>query len=362
MVIPRSARSARSARSCRVLGWGGSCSSADNKSYPAGYWDDDIRRHAEQIQVKHSSTQLTGKQLEDHRNKILGYATQALNCFNQTSPQKYKLLKVVHFECGPMLKYGLYHMNFSAKPTDVAAAPEEMFFTELTVSLPTGLSVKLCVSLGPVNSISGEKLNGCRFCGYMKKGKIWHPKGGGFVRGADSYYKTVKDICDVNQNNAIPDCEKHLPVLEQVSQSGEPEKEHEYMSEQVDDAILYATEALKFYNQQHHINYELVDPGFGTRVILPTCSLFHVNFKAKDTDPSAPEELFFAELTSTSGVCSITHLSPPDLKSGDETGDKTNGCYYCHEFNKVHHPGLGGFVRGGDSLYTSVKEFFPQLT
>lgn len=38
-------------------------------------------------------------------------------------------------------------------------------------------------------------------------------------------------------------------------------------------------------------------------------------------------------------------------------GYKTNGCYICREFNKVRHPTAGGFVRGGDSLYKSEKEF-----
>ncbi|KAL6578010.1 hypothetical protein OROMI_010338 [Orobanche minor] len=210
----------------------------------------------------------------------------------------------------------------------------------------------------PTNSISGVRLNGCYICCHYCN--VWHPKDG-FFRGGDGLYKTVQDICDINHNNAIPDRENHLPMLKQVSGSRELKKEGEYISEQVDDASLYATEALKFYVQNSHYNYELVKPGFGTRVLLPKCTLFHVNFQAKETVPVAPEKLFFAELTSSAGVLSVKccfPLSLSELESGDETGDKTNGCYYCHEFNKVRHPMFGGFVRGGDSLYVSEKEFW----
>lgn len=31
--------------------------------------------------------------------------------------------------------------------------------------------------------------------------------------------------------------------------------------------------------------------------------------------------------------------------AGNEAGDKTNGCYYCHKYGKVRHPFYGGFVR-----------------
>ncbi|KAL8146950.1 hypothetical protein AgCh_004615 [Apium graveolens] len=153
--------------------------------------------------------------------------------------------------------------------------------------------------------------------------------------------------------------------LKQVCRFLEHEKEREYISEQVDDASLYATETLNYYNQflvdvGYKIKYELVKPGFVTRVMLPTCLLFHVNFTAKVADnATAREETFFSKITSTSGVfsCKMCRiLEPNELVSGEETGNKTNGCYYCHEFNNVWHPRYGGFLRGGDSLYMSEEE------
>ncbi|KAL8146948.1 uncharacterized protein LOC141707645 [Apium graveolens] len=294
--------------------------------------------------------------------RYLHLAEEALNYFNLNHPQKYKLLN--HHSVKPT-SYGWfihYHINFTAQNTDNAAAPVEMFFTELTKAREE-VSVRLCVSLGPENSLSGDKLNGCYLCheGY----NVWHPKGGGFVRGNDALFKTVQDICDINQSNAITNPEKHLHSLKQVCRFLEPEKEREYISEQVDDASLYATETLNYYNQflvdvGYKIKYELVKPGFVTRVMLPTCLLFHVNFTAKVADDAtAREETFFSEITSTSGVfsCKMCRiLEPNELVSGEETGNKTNGCYYCHEFNNVWHPRYGGFLRGGDSLYMSEEE------
>lgn len=47
-------------------------------------------------------------------------------------------------------------------------------------------------------------LNGCYYC--RKYNNVHHPKGGGFVRGGDTFYKTVEDICGIKLN----DVEKHL--------------------------------------------------------------------------------------------------------------------------------------------------------
>lgn len=57
--------------------------------------------------------------------------------------------------------YFLFHVDFEAKNTDVPHAPKEMFFAELTTPELTSPNtaevfyVRLCVSLGPVKSISG---------------------------------------------------------------------------------------------------------------------------------------------------------------------------------------------------------------
>lgn len=62
-----------------------------------------------------------------------------------------------------------------------------------------------------------------------------------------------------------------------------------------------------------------MEPGFITRVILPTCLLFHVDFTAKETDVDVAPELFFAELTSTGEVLSCKFcvlLRPRDSALG----------------------------------------------
>ncbi|KAK1384747.1 hypothetical protein POM88_022482 [Heracleum sosnowskyi] len=284
----------------------------------------------------------------------------AFNYLNQNSDLKYQLLKPRSVTPVLLPTCILCHVDFVAKNIHVDDAPEEIFFAELTVAEGTHVySTRLCISLGPMDSISGDRLNGCCYC--HKYNNVWHPKGGGFVRGHDESYKTVQDICgrDMNQNDVVSDHEKHLPMPKQVPR--EPTKESEYSSRHVDNASQYATEVMKFINQTNNKNYEVVKPGFATRVILTEkCSLFHLNFKAKETDPNAPVKLFFAELTTTSGVFSVKcclELGQRDIESGNLTGDKTNGCYYCHDFNKVRHPTYGGFVRGGDLVYKSEDEF-----
>ncbi|WOG82846.1 hypothetical protein DCAR_0102014 [Daucus carota subsp. sativus] len=278
------------------------------------------------------------------------YITEALKSYNQNSGKRYKLVDPGSLTTVILANYFLYHIDFEAKNTDAPHASTEMFFAELTSpSAWQVLSVRLCVSLGPVNSISGDidKLNGCYYC--RRLNNVHHPKAGGFVRGGDTFYKTVEDICGIKLNAE----EKHLPMLKEVSQNFECNKES-VIGEQVDDATPYSTEAITFFNRQPHRSYELMEPGFFTRVVLPTCSLIHVNFTAKETDVDVARELFFAELTSTGEVLSCNfcvRLHPRDSALGDETGDKTNGCYYCREYNNVLHPKRGGFVRGGDSLY-----------
>ncbi|KAK1357541.1 hypothetical protein POM88_050797 [Heracleum sosnowskyi] len=270
----------------------------------------------------------------------------AFNYLNQNSDLEYQLLRP---RCvTPVVLYNciLLHVDFVAKKAHVDDAPEEMFFAELRLAHGTHVySPRLCISLGPIDSISGDRMNGCCYCrGYNS---VCHPKGGGFVRGHDGNYKTVQDIYDTD-------------MLKQVPPAREPTKESDYSLQHVDNASQYATEVVKFVNQTKDKNYEVVKPGFATRVILTEdCSLFHVNFKAKENDPNAPVKLFFAEFTTTNEVFSFkccVELGQKAIDLGDLTGDKTNGCYYCHDFNKVCHPTLGGFVRGGDSLYKPVSE------
>ncbi|KAK1396889.1 hypothetical protein POM88_006752 [Heracleum sosnowskyi] len=51
------------------------------------------------------------------------------------------------------------------------------------------------------------RLNGCYYC--FPYNNVWHPKCGGFTRGADKLYKTLQDIFDI----AVVDQEKHLPIV-----------------------------------------------------------------------------------------------------------------------------------------------------
>ncbi|XP_026460197.1 uncharacterized protein LOC113361025 [Papaver somniferum] len=81
----------------------------------------------------------------------------------------------------------------------------------------------------------------------------------------------------------------------------------------------YATDAISFYNDKSTgAKYELVEPGNITPVLLATCFLHHVDFMAKKTDVAdAPEEMFFAELTTTDQVGRVTfckcHISVQEL-------------------------------------------------
>ncbi|KAI3926896.1 hypothetical protein MKX01_032811 [Papaver californicum] len=73
----------------------------------------------------------------------------------------------------------LHHIDFTAKKTDVADVPDEMFFAELT-TIKAVRCVKFCKCMGPKNSISGDKNNGCRYCSTHN---VQHPRGGGFMTG-----------------------------------------------------------------------------------------------------------------------------------------------------------------------------------
>ncbi|RZC72378.1 hypothetical protein C5167_035652 [Papaver somniferum] len=96
--------------------------------------------------------------------------------------------------------------------------------------------------------------------------------------------------------------------------------------------------------------YELVEPGYLTSVLLRTCFLHHVDFTAKKTDVAdAPVEMFFAELTTTSGVRCVKVCRCMGLRDSF-SGDKNKGCcYFTHE--NVQHPRDGGFSRGGEGLF-----------
>ncbi|RZC87406.1 hypothetical protein C5167_035947 [Papaver somniferum] len=212
----------------------------------------------------------------------------------------------------------LHHIDFTAKKADVADAPEEMFFSELATT--NGVrSVKCCKCMGPIDSISGDKNNGCRYCSWYN---VQHPKGGGFSRGGRGSFRDYsgsssssnsKSLCLTDASELLLDGSKRS-LSTDVSDSDRPDPDYlvpkpskerkDTSNKQVPDvARQYAADAMNFYTTRTRKKYELVEPGSITSVPLETCILHHVDFTAKKTDVAdAPEELFFAELTTISGV------------------------------------------------------------
>ncbi|KAI3919635.1 hypothetical protein MKW92_025168 [Papaver armeniacum] len=112
------------------------------------------------------------------------YAAEAMSFYNTEAGTKYELVELcfitrVHLETSI-----LHHFNFTAKKTDVADAPEEMFFVELTTTCGV-LSLKRCICIGPRDSISGDRNNGCCYC---RLENVQHPKGGYFSRGGEGLF------------------------------------------------------------------------------------------------------------------------------------------------------------------------------
>ncbi|KAI3971087.1 hypothetical protein MKW92_031901 [Papaver armeniacum] len=107
------------------------------------------------------------------------YATDAISAHNEASGTKYELVEPGFLTSVLLQPFILHHIDFTAKKTDVADAPEEMFFAELTTR--NGVRcVKFCQSMGPKNLISGDKNYGCRYC---VTNNVQHPSGGGFMTG-----------------------------------------------------------------------------------------------------------------------------------------------------------------------------------
>ncbi|KAL6514297.1 hypothetical protein OROHE_019039 [Orobanche hederae] len=236
--------------------------------------------------------------------------------------------------------------NIAAFPVFPSNQPKQKADTSKNSTFRKGDRVMFVASSVSGSSNSQNPISHLEYIFGVVEPRILKARASGFQRplaprASDSYAPKAMYLC----------------MLKQVSQAREPTN----ISQHVDISSLYATEVVKFINQTYNKNYEVVKPGFVTRVILTKeCSLFHLNFKAKETYPNAPVKLFFAELTTINGVYSFKHcleLGQCSIKSGNLTGDKTNGCYYCHDFNKVRHPTDGGFVRGGDSVYKPEEEF-----
>ncbi|MCL7046706.1 hypothetical protein MKW94_027305 [Papaver nudicaule] len=65
-----------------------------------------------------------------------------------------------------------------------------MFFAELT-SVGEVRSVKLCKCIGPKESISGDKNNGCCYCTSYN---VQHPRGGRFTAGGSGLFRDYLEL------------------------------------------------------------------------------------------------------------------------------------------------------------------------
>ncbi|MCL7049343.1 hypothetical protein MKW94_010986 [Papaver nudicaule] len=121
--------------------------------------------------------------ITDRRDYVRPYATDAITFYNKEAGTKYELVEPGYITTKLLSRCFLYHIDFTAKKSDVAGAPVEMFFAELT-SKQKVRCVKFCTSMGPKNLISGDKNNGCCYCmSYL----IQHPRGGGFMAGRGGF-------------------------------------------------------------------------------------------------------------------------------------------------------------------------------
>ncbi|KAI3956823.1 hypothetical protein MKW92_030631 [Papaver armeniacum] len=118
----------------------------------------------------------TTKELDDF---VRPYAMDAISVYNERAGTKYELVEPGNFTNVLLPRRLLHHIDFTAKKTDVADAPVEMFFAEL-ITVNEGRSVECCRCMGPKESISGDKNNGCCYC---MNYNVQHPRDGGFMAG-----------------------------------------------------------------------------------------------------------------------------------------------------------------------------------
>ncbi|RZC60256.1 hypothetical protein C5167_022023 [Papaver somniferum] len=92
-------------------------------------------------------------------------------------------------------------------------------------------------------------------------------------------------------------------------------------------------DAISFYSEITGTKYELVEPGYIAHVLLLKCLVRHLDFTAKKTDvDDAPEEIFFAELTTIN----------KEIKT------------------MAAHPRDGGFMAGGAGLFRDEPNDIPR--
>ncbi|KAI3963441.1 hypothetical protein MKW98_022863 [Papaver atlanticum] len=280
------------------------------------------------------------------RDLVMPYAADAMRFYNNEAGEKYELVEPGSMT--PVVRRAdlLHHVDFKAKKTDVAVAPEEMFFAELTTT--NGVRcVKFCKCMGPIDSISGDKNNGCCYCTWYN---VQHPKGGGFSRGGRGGFRDDSGSSSSSNSKSLPLTDASELLLDGSKRLYSADVS-DWPHKQVPDvARQYAADAINFYNTRTRNKYELLEPGSSTSVPLETCILHHVDFTAKKTDVAdAPEKMFFAELTTIGGVRVVKFCQCMGRRDSI-SGDKNNGCCYC-TLENIQHPEGGGFSRGGQGLF-----------
>ncbi|MCL7030270.1 hypothetical protein MKW94_002207, partial [Papaver nudicaule] len=116
-------------------------------------------------------------------DEVMPYAEDAIKAYNERAGTNYQLVEPGEITHVVTSKCFIHHIDFTAQNTDVAAAPVEMFFAELTTNKVT--CVQLCVCMGPKKSIRGDKNNGCCFCKYHN---VQHPRTGGFMTDSTALF------------------------------------------------------------------------------------------------------------------------------------------------------------------------------
>ncbi|KAI3881485.1 hypothetical protein MKW92_031002 [Papaver armeniacum] len=264
----------------------------------------------------------TSKQIDD---LVRPYAADAMSSITKwKSGTRYELVQPGCLT--PVLLHRtdlLHHVDFMAKKTDAADAPEEIFFAELTTT--DGVRyVKFCKCMGPRDTISGDKNSGCCYC-------RWY-------NNVHSSSSNSKNLCSMDVSDPSLDGSERLHLTD--------------VSDWPDTDYLVAKPKKE---HKHTCSKAMIEPGHVTSVLLKTCILQHVDFTAKKTDVTdAPEEMFFTKLITTSGVRCVKfcrRMGPRDSISGD----KNNGCCYCTHEN-VQHPKGGGFSCGFKSFFEQLKD------
>ncbi|RZC89782.1 hypothetical protein C5167_035777 [Papaver somniferum] len=126
---------------------------------------------------------------KDRQDNVRLYAIYAINDYNKNTGSTYKLVKPGCISDVDLPTCRLHHIDFTAKNISADDAPVEMFFAELTLTNNV-LCVTCCKCMGPKNSISGDKNNGCCYCKFYN---VQHPRRGGFMAGGAGLFTDEND-------------------------------------------------------------------------------------------------------------------------------------------------------------------------